>query len=112
MTEWFPSDLGRVGDGVVVDLRAKIACEIVRHCALVTGFPDGEDTAGRQKLGLLPARDVALRAVDIADALVEAFESRQWIRKPVMTLEEDWAEAGRLTGIKQETSYNFFAKSK
>lgn len=69
---------------------AKLAEQIVNHCAMVTGQVDGEDTAGRQKLKLMDPADVAKRACDIAENMVAIFEARGWIVEfPPLPTKED-----------------------
>ena len=70
-------------------LKANVALEIIKHCALVTGLPDGEDSAGRSKTTNMAARETAVRACDIADSLVREFEARQWLAEPEPVVEEN-----------------------
>lgn len=105
MAEWFASDIGHTNNGYITSLRAQIAVEIVKHCALVSGYPDGEDTAGRAKVGLMPAHAVAARANAVANALVEEWENKGWIRPTTMTPEEDWVRVGQLHGYKLRGEY-------
>ena len=46
-----------------------VATELVSHLAIVAAMPDGEDSAGRQQLRLMSPKEVARRAVDIAEEL-------------------------------------------
>lgn len=48
-----------------------IANELLGHIAIAMGEPDGEDSSGRQKFALMAPADVATRALDIAEELVE-----------------------------------------
>lgn len=102
---WFPTDLGHTSTGFVTNMRASLSAEIVKHCALVAGVDDGEDSAGRARVGLMPASQVAERAADIADALVAIWETRGWIRPTTMTEEEDWRHVGQLHSIKSKAEY-------
>lgn len=68
---------------------AKLAEQIVNHCALIAAQVDGEDTAGRQKLKLMEPADVAKRACDIAENMVAIFDARGWVIEfPPMPAEE------------------------
>ena len=58
---------------------ARLAIDIATRFALVAAIPDGEDSAGRQKLRLPAAQELAARSCDIADALVSEFEARDWL---------------------------------
>jgi hypothetical protein len=105
MADWFPPDFGHTGTGYLLSLRATVAAEIVKHCALVTGLPNGEDTAGRQKLGLMSAESVASRANDIANYLVDEWEDRAWVRPVTMTLDEEQQELGRLAQVRHQVEW-------
>jgi len=65
--------------GARTDIRLRMAQEIVKHCALVSAVEDGEDSAGRQRVRLLPPEAVAERAMGIAERLVEIAEQRGYI---------------------------------
>lgn len=58
---------------------ATLAMEIATRCALIAAIPDGEDSAGRQKLRLPTADELAVRSCEIAAALFAQFQSREWI---------------------------------
>ncbi len=58
---------------------AQLAIEIAKHLALVVGKDDGEDSAGRQKIAIMPADEVALRACDIAEKMYAEFDARGWL---------------------------------
>ena len=64
---------------VQVDFRADLAKHIVERWALVAAIPDGEDSAGRQKLRLPDPLELAKRACDIAEETWTEFESRGWV---------------------------------
>lgn len=64
--EWVPNEVGH------------IAVDLMKHLAICTGTPDGEDSAGRSKLKLLPADEVAKRACDIAAAMEKELKDRGW----------------------------------
>ena len=62
-----------------LDLRARMALDIAKQCAMVVAESDGEDSAGRQRIRLLDAHEVALRAVRIAADMWDEFEKRNWL---------------------------------
>lgn len=64
---------------LVPDPRAHFAMELARHFSLVAGEIDGEDTAGRQKLRLMSAPEVAQRSCEVAQECFVEFESRGWL---------------------------------
>lgn len=101
MPEWFPPDFGLTGTGYVLSLRAQIALEIVKHCALVAGYPDGNDKAGRSKIELMPSPAVASRANGIASAIVDEWEQLGWIRVNELSREDEAREMGRLESVKR-----------
>lgn len=61
-----------------LDPRAILAIELVKHFGVVAAAPNGEDTAGRQKIEMQNVDDLADRACDIAAALFSRFEQREW----------------------------------
>jgi len=63
----------------VENFRAKIAIGLVERFGMIAGREDGEDTAGRQKARMLSPKEVVTRACDMADMLVNEFESRRWL---------------------------------
>ena len=61
--------------------RARLATALVERWGLLTGAPDGEDSAGRMKVRLESPSEIAVRACDIADATIREFENRNWLDK-------------------------------
>jgi hypothetical protein len=57
---------------------AKVAIEMVEKWGPVAAVPDGEDSAGRQKLRMQTAAELAVRACETAAALWKEFEHRGW----------------------------------
>lgn len=58
---------------------ARLAMAILEKWAMVQGEPDGEDSAGRSKLGLMPVKKVVSRACDIAGTAMDEFRKRGWL---------------------------------
>jgi len=58
---------------------AMLAAELLRHLAICTGEPDGEDSAGRTKLKLLDPAACAKRACEIAHHALAEFKTRGWL---------------------------------
>lgn len=90
---------------VNTDLRFNIAEKIVLHCALVAGKESGEDSAGRQAIQLMAAKDVAARALDIAGELVDQAMARDWIKDATLTDEDKTLYASRLLCISDTARY-------
>jgi len=105
MADWFGTDFGQLTRGYVLSLRANLATEIVKQMAIVAGTPNGEDSAGRSKLDVMPSGIVAERAIQIADALVTDFERRGWIRETTMTHEEEARMAGEMSRVKHDAEF-------
>ena len=59
--------------------KAAFAMKLAEHLAIIACDNDGEDSAGRQKLRLLPPDEVAHRAVQIADSMWDQFATCGWI---------------------------------
>ena len=63
---------------LVPGTKAKIATELLSRWGMVAGKPDGEDSAGRAKLALMPVEEVVTRAVEAADLAVNEMKKRGW----------------------------------
>jgi hypothetical protein len=61
--------------GAIAEMAMQMAC----RWGLVAATPDGEDSAGRQKLKKQLPADLAKEACDTAAALWAQFEERGWI---------------------------------
>ena len=57
-------------------LVAITAIEFVERWGMVTGMPDGEDSAGRHQLRLATPDEVVERALEISQKLWDAFEEK------------------------------------
>lgn len=57
---------------------ASIAYTLAEKFGVIAATGDGEDSAGRQKIALMPPAEVVKRACDIAALLVQEIESRGW----------------------------------
>jgi hypothetical protein len=69
-----------IENGYVYDFRMAFAMEILKSHPLITAVPDGEDSAGRQKLRSQESKEVVAKAVEISEALFEEAEKRGWIK--------------------------------
>ena len=58
---------------------ARFAMAILERWAMVQGQTDGEDSAGRSKLKLMPVDEAVRRACDISDGAYAAFRERGWM---------------------------------
>ena len=54
------------------------ALQLAAHFAIVAAQPDGEDSAGRAKMGLMHPGDVAQRACQVAEAMWAELNYRGW----------------------------------
>jgi hypothetical protein len=77
--------VGKYGDkGIVVntkinlDNRARLAAAFSEKWAMVAVEPDGEDSAGRQKVRRLTPEELAKHACDTVTALYSQFAQRKW----------------------------------
>lgn len=61
------------------DPRATFAMSCLERWGVVASEPDGEDSAGRQKLRLLSVTDLVARACDTAEQAFKAFDQRGWL---------------------------------
>ena len=68
-----------VASTVSVNAVGRLAATIAERFALVAAMPDGEDSAGRQKLRLPTAEECAVRSCDLAASLWAEFDRRGWL---------------------------------
>ncbi len=88
-----PDNIGSVGS--TLELRASLAWQLLEQIGIALGHKNGEDSAGRSTLNLLPADETVRRAFAIADAFVDAAEERGEIRH---VTEEDVRRAHEFAG--------------
>ena len=58
---------------------ARFMMAIIERWAMVAATPDGEDSAGRAKLGNLPIEEMVTRAANVAERSFKELESRGWL---------------------------------
>lgn len=59
--------------------RAVFAQELLARWGLVAAEPDGEDSAGRQKLKPLSVESLVTRACEMSQLAFEEFQKREWL---------------------------------
>ena len=60
--------------------KGDMAWELMNRFGTIAAKPDGEDSTGRSRLGLLSPSEVAERACDIAEIAWNEFVSRGWMQ--------------------------------
>ena len=74
----------------VLDTKAELALTMIEKWGMVQGYPDGEDSAGRAKIGLMPIDKLIERAFESAEAAFTEIEKRGWLMEvPPPELEKD-----------------------
>lgn len=74
----------------VLDGKAELALLMIEKWGMVQGFPDGEDSTGRAKLGLMPIDKLIERAFESAEAVYKEIEKRGWSMEiPAPEIEKD-----------------------
>ena len=63
---------------VVPSTEAELAIEFIARWGMVAAEPDGEDTAGRQKLKPMSPEQVVDRALRVAELACQRFEEKGW----------------------------------
>lgn len=96
--------------GYGLSLRGYIALEIIKHCALVTGVVNGEDSAGRSRIEVMAPNDVADRANLIADALVHGWEDAGWVE--IFSSDRSAAIYTEQETLKREVSESLWDRTK
>lgn len=60
------------------ELEARMAVDMLVKWGMVAASPDGEDSAGRQKLRLATPEELVERAIQCADLLCAKMRERRW----------------------------------
>ena len=61
--------------------KARMAAALLEKWGMVACLPDGEDSAGRQKLRLMTPHELVERATDVAEIAFTAFNHFNWIEQ-------------------------------
>jgi hypothetical protein len=64
---------------VALNQRALLAVQLVERWGMVAGAPDGEDSAGRQRLRMMSPDEMVVRATATANQLFWAFGDCGWM---------------------------------
>ena len=64
---------------VALNQRALLAVQLVERWGMVAGAPDGEDSAGRQRLRMMSPDEMVVRATATANRLFREFSDRRWM---------------------------------
>jgi len=59
-----------------LDHVGRLACVLVEKWGMVVAIPDGEDSAGRQRMRLPTPAELSSRALDIAETLMAVLRAR------------------------------------
>jgi len=103
MNLYFRPEIDDLHEGAALDLRARMAWELLRSHSVVCANVAGEDSAGRQQLAVMPPREVAQRALAIAEAFIEECEARNYLCAITMSMDQAAAESGRLESLKHDS---------
>lgn len=71
----------------ILNTEADFAFHFIERWGMVGALPDGEDSAGRQKLRVATPEELVVRATEMAATLWAEFEKRGWIEE-VPSIEE------------------------
>lgn len=63
----------------LLDSKAEFATEMLVKWGVVAAMPDGEDSAGRAKLKIMPIDELVQRACETAEKAFTEFGKRGWI---------------------------------
>lgn len=105
MNMYYPTELKNAENGYAMELRASLAWELLRTNGILMARPAGEDSAGRQAIKVMPAKELVDRALEIAEAFVGSCEERNYLAVVNMTQEQAAAEVGRLQKIRDNVVY-------
>lgn len=57
---------------------AQFAMQLIERWGMVAGIPEGEDSAGRAKIGLMAPKDVVARAIETTELAFLAMDEKGW----------------------------------
>lgn len=102
---WPTSDV-QCPNGVSLELRTKLAWELITHYGLVAGVTKREDSSGRAILDVMDVPEVVSRAFALVDAFMALVENRGEI-KPYSDDDaaKTFARGGELKKIMGESEY-------
>lgn len=103
--QYWPLPLTGQDHGHIVELRAKLAWELIHQYGVIAAKPDGEDSGHRQQFVLQQSEELVDRCFAIADAFVERSEARQELRAIALTEEEAFQHAGYLRRLGSRAEY-------
>lgn len=69
----------KINNRLAYNAIAELASHLIDRWGMVSGAPDGEDSAGRAKMRLLSPEEVVRRACDTAELAFREFSKRDWV---------------------------------
>lgn len=60
-------------------VRGRAVLALLEKWGMVQGADNGEDSAGRAKIGLMPVQETVQRAVEMVNCAFKELEKREWI---------------------------------
>ena len=63
-------------DTEMLTQKAKITLSMLERWGMVAGYPDGEDSVGRAKLGLQPIESLVERAINTVETAFQKFREK------------------------------------
>lgn len=104
-TQYWPLPVTGQDRGYTLEIRSHMAWALINHFGSVAAIDDGEDSSNRAKIKLQSPVQLVARCFDIADAFVEAAESRGELRTSGLNEEQAYYRVGELLKIKSRAEY-------
>ena len=101
----------QVWDREHLELEAKMAVEFAVKWGMVAAMPDGEDTAGRQKLRLATPAELVERSLNVARLMYEGVRARGLMHQAPSLQDVADADANRLDIARAVTALRVLAYS-
>ena len=109
--EFWPASHATGPFSVAAEHRAALAWELLGKFALVAGTNEGEDSAGRAKVGYLSVEETVGRAFALADAYVDMATVRGELREQTEAdIDAAFVRSGQLEALRTEAQYPHRAK--
>lgn len=91
--------------GVLLEIRANIALNLIEHFGSIASKIEGEDSAGRAKLLLQEPQELVDRCFLIAELFVQQSEEKGLLKVPSITDEDKAIHSGKIERIKINEAY-------
>lgn len=110
MKMYFPLETTGVVTGILLDIRAQIALNMLEKHGLITGKNGTEDSQGRAKIMEMPPDETVKRAFDIAERFIKICEECGFLKPCELTEEQAMIHKANLEHKAMQMRYQEISK--